>query len=326
MTFELTLPAPGSRAFDVVTFGENSLDHLAVFSAWPVPDGKAALQDLREAPGGQAATAAVACARLGCRARYVGVFGDDRQGSDVRAAMAKAGVDVVPVIRAGARSRSAIILVDAAGRRSVLEQRDPRLALTDGEVEPAVFQSGRVLLVDTTDIRAAKRAAQAAREAGTRVIVDVEGPVPGLEGLVELADVVIAAAQPAAAYGGEPAAAYESEGAAAYAGAAADRHDRLVVTTLGAAGSVARYQGREIRTPAFNADVVDTTGAGDAIRAGFTVAWLLSGDGANLQILLEYASAVGALNCRALGAQTALPTRSEVDRLLACNGGGGRGV
>ena len=88
----------------------------------------------------------------------------------------------------------------------------------------------------------------------------------------------------------------------------------LVVATLGAEGSLARCRGSEIRTAAPAVAVRDTTGAGDAFRGGFAAAWLGAGDGAEVEALLEYASAVAALNCRALGAQTGLPPRADVDR------------
>ena len=89
----------------------------------------------------------------------------------------------------------------------------------------------------------------------------------------------------------------------------------LVCMTLGEEGSLARVAGREIRTPAFAVDCVDSTGAGDAFRGGFAAACLLSPD-ADLEDVLRYANAVAALNCRALGARGGLPTADEVNRLL----------
>jgi sugar/nucleoside kinase (ribokinase family) len=71
-----------------------------------------------------------------------------------------------------------------------------------------------------------------------------------------------------------------------------------------------------MRSPGRQVVVVDTTGAGDAFRAGFAAGWLREGDDAELESVLAYANTVAALNCRALGAQAALPTSDEVDRLL----------
>src|SRR5215208_1390320 len=72
-----TIPAPGTRPFDVVGFGLNSTDLLTVVAEFPVSNSKQRLQRVARMPGGQIATAMVTCARLGWRARYIGSFGDD---------------------------------------------------------------------------------------------------------------------------------------------------------------------------------------------------------------------------------------------------------
>src|SRR5207244_2439584 len=89
----------------------------------------------------------------------------------------------------------------------------------------------------------------------------------------------------------------------------------LVCVTLGAQGSLARCGGREIRTPPFSVDCVDRTGAGDVFRGAFAAGCLRTPDG-NIEDVLAYANAAAALNCRALGAQGALPGAGEVERLL----------
>jgi len=66
-------------------------------------------------------------------------------------------------------------------------------------------------------------------------------------------------------------------------------------------------------------DCVDSTGAGDVFRAGFAAACLRAPDG-HLEEALDYANAVGALNCRALGARGGLPRPDEVEALLASGG------
>lgn len=70
----------------------------------------------------------------------------------------------------------------------------------------------------------------------------------------------------------------------------AARHDRLFVVTLGAAGSLALGRGARITVPAVPvADVVDTTGAGDAFAAGFLSRWC---HGSDIQSALEHGARV----------------------------------
>jgi len=306
MTLPLQLPPADAKPFDVVGVGEASLDIVAVVPAWPRPDMKTPLERCDLLPGGQTATALVTCARLGWRARYVGAFGDDEFGARIVAALAAEGVDTQVVERANAASRTAVVLVDrASGARTVLERRDPRLAIDEDDISSAVFTSGRILLVDGTDLPVAVRAARAARAAGIPTIVDVEQHVPGVDDLLAQIDVMIA---PGAFFAEASHGSVELglEQLESRFGAA------LVVATLGERGSVARSGGRIVRTPPSVVAVVDTTGAGDAFRGGFASAWLRLGSGAPLEALLTYANRIAGLNCRAIGAQTALPGPDEV--------------
>ena len=133
---------------------------------------------------------------------------------------------------------------------------------------------------------------------------------PGIGELLQQIDVLIAAQDFPGALTG-----HEAIGRALEAMADEFPSARVVCATLGEEGSLARCDGREIRTRAFQVDCVDSTGAGDAFRGAFAAACLLMPD-AELEDVLRYANAVAALNCRALGARGGLPTRLEVEQLL----------
>ena len=307
MKLPLTLLPREAKAFDVVGFGENSLDLMAVLPGPPGPDAKMQLQAFEQLPGGVVATAMVACARLGWRTRYAGSLGSDAYAGMVEAALRNEGLDLSAVRRVAGPNRMAIVLVDAGtGRRTVLERRDPRLAWTPRDVVPGVMSSGRVLLVDSRDPEASTVAARSARAGGTTTVVDVEQPGPGIDRLLSEIDILITAESFPEAYTG-----CASVGEA-LARLETEFRPAVAVVTLGAEGSLAVCGGREIRTPACAVSVVDTTGAGDAFRGGFIAGWLQFG-GDRLETLLEYANQVAAFNCRAFGAQTGLPTAADMD-------------
>jgi sugar/nucleoside kinase (ribokinase family) len=88
---------------------------------------------------------------------------------------------------------------------------------------------------------------------------------------------------------------------------------RSVAITLGADGALAFDKERVHRSPAFDVEVVDTTGAGDAFAGAFGVGLACRLD---LRDALELANCVAALSVRSLGAQTGLPSTHEVDALL----------
>jgi sugar/nucleoside kinase (ribokinase family) len=82
--------------------------------------------------------------------------------------------------------------------------------------------------------------------------------------------------------------------------------------TMGKRGAMIYCDGQFMESPAFEVPDAcrDTTGAGDAFHGGLLFG-LLSGE--DLETSLKLANATAALKCRALGARTALPTRTELE-------------
>ncbi len=310
MRIPFTIP-PSGRPFDVVGLGENSVDLMAVVAEYPVSNTKQRLQRFAQQSGGQIATSLVTCAKLGWKTRYIGRFGDDQFGADSRDSLIGEGVDVSAARTiAGATNQFAVILVDArTGARTVLWDRHPGLTMEAGDVPEEAVTSGRMLMVDCQDPAAAAQAARYARQARIPTFIDVEKVRPGILDVLQQIDAVIAAEDFPTALTG-----YEEVGRALEA-LARESNAPLVCVTLGAGGSLARCDGREIRTPAFAVDCLDSTGAGDVFRGAFVAGCLRAPDG-DIEDVLAYANAAAALNCRALGARGALPTPEEVERLL----------
>ena len=169
--------------FDVVGFGVNALDLIAVIDGYPVPDTKVQFSEFDMQGGGMTATAMVACARLGLRARYVGKVGTDLWSRLSRRLIAKEGVDVRGILRAeGSPGHVSLVLADrGTGQRTLFFRRPPAYAIRPEELDRAVITSGRLLHVDGVDADAAMRAIDWAREAGMRITMDGERIVPGIE-------------------------------------------------------------------------------------------------------------------------------------------------
>lgn len=309
----IPLSLPPARPLDALCVGLNSIDLLAEVHGYPAANSKVRLEAFSQRPGGQSATAAVALARLGLRTAYIGRVGDDAYGRDGLDSLRAEGVETGGVVIVpGATSQFAVILVDrATGTRTVLWHRHPGLSMTPGDVPAAAVGAARVLHVDCHETAAVTAAAEAARAAGTRTVIDVEKVRPGIDRLLCAIDVVIAAE----AFPGEYTGATSLGDALARL--QADTGAPVVCVTLGEQGSLARVGGREIRTPAFQVPVVDTTGAGDVFRAGFIAAWLHGGDATEVEEALRWANAVAAMKCRGPGARTATPTLTELRRFLA---------
>src|SRR5688572_27892210 len=155
-----TLPSLGpERTFDVIALGLNSLDIVAVVPTHPSPGGKTRIERFATLPGGQSASAAVGCARLGWKTQYIGTFGDDDAARIGIESLERDQVDTSLVRRIpGATSHTSLVLVDArSGDRTVIWHRDPRLAMSAQDVPVAAIGRARVLLVDDHEPRSEER-------------------------------------------------------------------------------------------------------------------------------------------------------------------------
>jgi sugar/nucleoside kinase (ribokinase family) len=95
-------------------------------------------------------------------------------------------------------------------------------------------------------------------------------------------------------------------------------HPRYVALKLGNQGSyVEDEDGTFVFKPAYEVEVVDTTGAGDGWAAAFDYGLLRGWD---LETCVTVANAVGALIVTKRGATSAMPTRAELDRFLRNRG------
>ena len=278
-------------------------------AAAPAMGSKHAVEEMMELPGGQVATAALTCARLGLRTAYAGAVGADHHGAAVLEPLRKAGVDVSAVKRVpGARTQLAVIHVDShGGERTVLWHRDRLLRLRPSDLRRASIESARALHLDAGDPEAATWAAGVAREAGVAVFLDADRPDPGVLALLARGDFPVVSRDFAES---------SSQGGSARALLEEFPGDGPLMVTLGARGAIARWGNRIIESPGFRIEPRDTTGAGDAFHGAFIWAVL---EGWDAEAVLCAANAAAAMNCRALGAQGGLPTREELEVFLKEN-------
>src|ERR1700740_1793115 len=163
-----------SHKIDVVGVGLNATDTLIPLPRFPNSGSKVEFHSANILPGGQVATAIVACQSWGLRTRYVGKLGDDPAAALHRAEFARLGVDTHLLISPGCTSQRAFILIDDAGERTVLWKRDERLTLRPQELQRDWIADARVLHVDGHDTEAATTAAIWARAAGVSVVADLD--------------------------------------------------------------------------------------------------------------------------------------------------------
>ncbi|MGC8786467.1 MAG: carbohydrate kinase family protein [Anaerolineae bacterium] len=298
---------------DVIGLGYCSWDYLGIVDHIPEFEAPTvSLTDFATSGGGPVATALVALARLGARTGFIGIVGDDEAGLQCKQAFVQDGVDCQRLrIQAGARTPICMILVQSgSGQRSILCYRG---TCPEVELQPADYSyitTARFLHLDGNHMSAAIRAARFMHEAGGTVVLDANRPRPRLDELLPWVDVLITNAYFPGAYTGQQDLDHAAD-LLLQTGA------RLVVTTLGESGC--KYFTAEGRwhIPGFSVPVVDTTGAGDAFHGAFIYGLLRNW---SLEHTANFANAVAAMNCTALGGRAALPRLEQVLAFLRSTG------
>ena len=293
---------------DLVGVGLNAIDTLIPLVNFPTRGSKTEYGEASILPGGQTATAVIACQTWGLSTRYVGKLGNDNAAELHRREFDRAGVDACVITVPGAGSPQSLILVDEGGERTVLCRRDERLILQPGDLNREWIVNARALHVDGHDTAAATLAARWARSAGVTTIADLDEAYPGVDALLENIDYLIVSRNFPGQITGEP----HLEDALRL------MHRRykslLTAATLGEEGVLAWDGSHFHHSAAYRVPVVDTTGAGDIFHAGFIYALLQEWP---LQRMLDFACAAAALNCTAVGARGGIAAISAIEELMA---------
>src|SRR5216684_6061410 len=297
-----------SSKVDVVGVGLNATDTLIPVAHYPSRGSKVEFRSAKVLPGGQVATAMIACRQWGLRARYIGKVGDDIAAELHRSEFARLGVEAHLFTASGCPSQQAFILVDDGGERTVLWKRDARLTLRPEELQQEWIVNARAIHVDGHDTAAASVAAGWARAAGIPVIADVDDLYPGVDALLKTVDYLITSRDIPGRLMEEPDLQKSLPALRKRFGC------RLTAATLGEEGVLA-WDGKQFHyAAAFRVQPVDTTGAGDIFHAGFIYGLL---QGWPLQRQLDFACAAAALNCTAVGARGGIQSIESIEQLIA---------
>ncbi len=299
------------RMYDVLVVGSANADLTVRVDRRPGAGETVLGTDLVESAGGKGANQAAAAARLGARTALLAKVGDDAFGELLLEGQREAGTELRHVlVEEGARTGTAMIVVGPDGDNSIVVSPGANAHLLPEEVEAAreVIAASAVVSIQLEIPPATVRAAaETAREAGTRVVVN-PSPVPD-----RLDPELLAAADPLVV--NEHEARHLTQlvdgSPQAWARSLRDQGARSVVVTLGAEGALVLESGagEAVAVPGVEAEAVDTTGAGDAFT-GALAARLAAG--APLPEAVRFAVRVGAAAVTRPGAQPSYPTLDEL--------------
>jgi sugar/nucleoside kinase (ribokinase family) len=299
------------RAFDVLGFGTNAVDYLITVPEFPEFGSKVELVASTRAAGGEVASTLVGLQRLGMRTIYAGCFGNDDEGNFGIRSLELEGVDISLSKRiAGAKTQIAFILIDEmSGERTVIWKRDQLLDYAPDDSLFDKLTSCKILHMTPHDTAACIVLAEKAREAGTVVSLDIDNVFDRIDELLPLVDLLICSSDfPEKLTGIKERTDALSEMGRKFG-------NRFIGMTLGDKGSLLVCNETFVETPGYDVPggCRDTTGAGDAFRAGFLYGFLKE---ISVEESAKLANAVAALKCRGIGARTTLPDPNELDAFL----------
>jgi ribokinase len=261
--------------------------------------------------GGKGFNQAVGARRLGADVCIVGRVGRDPFGDMFIAKVEQEGICLSGVIRdAEAGTAIATPVVDESGQNSIIAAPRANMRVTLDDVQAAEEQivfADILMLQFEIPLAASRTAAEIARKHETIVLLDPAPVDHGFERFGAPIDYIVPNEIEAHMLTGRMTP--EEAGAVLL-----PETRRGVVISLGEQGAMAVDRAALNRYPAHKVEVSDTTGAGDAFRAGLAVK---IAEGASLDDAVRFANACGALACTIMGAEPSMPKLDAVERFLA---------
>jgi sulfofructose kinase len=303
---------------DIVGIGLCTFDILIVLPELPTWDQPTRMEAVAIDGGGPCGTALCAASKLGARTGFIGTAGRDWLAAFKLNTMTDLGIDISHVVRRDINENqiACVYVHQETGERIFnLSNGFYAYPLQEHEIEREYITQAEYLLLDGHYLEASTRAAEWMHAAGKRVILDggkttAKKPDQTKAALVPLSDVLICGSGFAEAITGE--AELQAAGQAAL-----NDGPSLVVITGGEKGSFTFTQNTLFHTPAFQVDVVDTTGAGDVFHGAYIFGLL---QGWDLETVALFASAASAIECTYLGGRSGLPNFQQVMNFLKKRG------
>lgn len=290
----------------IVVFGSINVDLVTVVPRLPGPGETVKGPDYQTFPGGKGANQALAARRAGATVAMIGAVGADGFRTEALSLLSAAGVDLSGVAALDAPTGIAMIAVDGRAENQIVVASGANSRADPAGVARRIRAGDTLLLQYEVPNAAVLAAAEAARAAGARVVLNAApaGPVP--PALARLVDVLIVNEHEAAEVGAAAGLITEPR---AFAAAWAEATGGLCVVTLGAEGAIAAGPegGVSVAPPAVR--VVDTTAAGDGFVGAFAAAL---DRGATLAEALVDGVAAGSLAVETTGAQPSLPDAAAI--------------
>ena len=291
----------------IIVVGSSNTDMIIRLDRIPRPGETILGGEFATAAGGKGANQAVAAARAGGDVNFIAKVGRDMFGDQAVAGFKKEGICTDHVSRDDSQpSGVALIFVAKDGENSIAVASG-----ANGELSPADVGKAKKIFAGSGLLNTVQAAADLATQAGVDVILN-PAPARALPAtLLKKISMITPNETEAELLTGIK---VNSDAAASKA---ADkllaRGVKTVIITLGSRGAFVAGGGVRKLVPGFKVKAVDTTAAGDTFNGALAVALV---EGKSLEDAVRFANAAAAISVTRLGAQTSVPTRREIEKLL----------
>jgi ribokinase len=300
----------------VLVIGSANVDFTVKVKRLPTTGETVSGGEFYTAFGGKGANQAVAALRAGAEVKFLAKVGCDENGEAILNHLKGLGMPTRGILREERHHTGvALIMVDGHGRNAIAVAPGSNWHLTEEDVrraEPCIAWA-RVLLIQLeVPLPAVKEALYLAKRHELVTILNPAPARPLTREVLSLVDILTPNQVETGTISGITGNDQEGVGKAVRKIMASGAGQVLV--TLGGRGACwIRHDAMET-FPSFPVRSVDSTGAGDAFNGALACA---VAEGMPLGKAIPFANAAGALSVMKRGAQSSLPTRKEIDRLLA---------
>jgi ribokinase len=306
----------------VVVVGGTYVDMAIKCGQIPSPGQSAPGSSLSYKATGPGPNQAAEAALCGCKVHLISKVGGDAFAHMAKDSLAEFNVNTDFVFTAEAKNTGVVVtLVNAEGENATCHYMGANNALQPKDIdfaEQLIFESDVCLIHGRLPQDAIVRAIRCAKVHGTKVIFDPVRPIdkpsrtthdlpseyfsvdimiPNLHEAADITDHSDVSIRTAKLIGSDLVA----------------RGVDCAVITMGKRGCMVVDRTGADHIPAFEVELVDQTGRGDAF-AGALAASCAVGD--DIRKALRFASAAGALACTKFGSIEAMPTKAEIIELL----------
>lgn len=301
----------------ILVIGSSNIDFVLQIDEMPRKGETIQTKAFNKIPGGKGANQACACGRLGGECTFLSAVGCDGLGDLILDSLKGANVNVEHVLHKETRPTGmAIIAVNKDGDNSIMivpgANADCDMAYFEANYD-CINEANVVIAQLETPAEDVYQLLEAAKSAGK---ITVLNPAPAPDHIPESVllslDFITPNETELAKITGMKTDTIPEISAAAEL--LRSKGVQNVLVTIGSRGALlCNADGCEIFPP-FKSRPVDTTAAGDTFNAGFAVGLA---EGKSLRSAITLANAAAAISITRKGAQTSIPTRKEVEALLA---------